>query len=491
LDPRYLLSASIPQVAATADDAFEDNDDRLHAANLGTLTSRTLSTNLALADRADWYRFRLDRAPDASGDVQIRFQHAQGDLDLSLYDAQGRLVRRSNGTRNSERVSLAGLSSGEYDLLVYGYRGAMNPRYALEINPGNVPVDDSFEENDSLAQAANLGKLDSPRTVSNLVLADGHDWYQFQWNGSSRTGSYVAVAFQHSRGDLDLGVYDATGRLVTQSDGVTNSERVPLDGLAAGTYYVDVHGYAGATNPQYTLDVDPGVYIVPSTPSAPLPSTSSAFQIDVTMRGLTSSQQTIVRDAAASWQQVVVGDLPDQVYNGRLVDDLAVDVSVAYIDGPGGILGGANADRFRPGSLLPYHGTIEFDSADLAQMEAAGTLRDVVRHEIGHVLGIGTLWQSRGLLVGAETSNPRFTGAQATAEYNAVTSSRATSVPVESSGGPGTRDAHWRESVFGNELMTGYVGPGGNLPLSRVTIASLADLGYHVNLAAADPFSLP
>src|SRR5258708_39129929 len=42
--------------------------------------------------------------------------------------------------------------------------------------------------------------------------------------------------------------------------------------------------------------------------------------------------------------------------------------------------------------------------------------------------------------------------------------------------------SHFRESVFGNEVMTGYLNNGAN-PLSRVTIASLADLGYQVNMA--------
>ncbi len=37
--------------------------------------------------------------------------------------------------------------------------------------------------------------------------------------------------------------------------------------------------------------------------------------------------------------------------------------------------------------------------------------------------------------------------------------------------------------------MTGWAGPGTNLPLSVVTVASLADLGYSVNYAAADPFT--
>ena len=206
--------------------------------------------------------------------------------------------------------------------------------------------------------------------------------------------------------------------------------------------------------------------------------------------GLTASQRDVFYEAAARWQEVVIGDLPTAVYNGRVVDDLLIDVSVRNIDGPGGTLGGASADRFRTRTLLPYHGTIQFDTADLSRMEANGTLRDVIVHEIGHVLGIGILWQALGLLSGANTSNPQFTGPQATAEYNALHSGNATSVPVANTGGSGTRDSHWRESVFASELMTGYVGPGSSLPLSRLTIASLADMGYVVDLGAADAYYL-
>ena len=39
-------------------------------------------------------------------------------------------------------------------------------------------------------------------------------------------------------------------------------------------------------------------------------------------------------------------------------------------------------------------------------------------------------------------------------------------------------------------MMTGFVGVSGN-PLSRMTIASLQDLGYVVDLNAAEPYSLP
>jgi hypothetical protein len=66
----------------------------------------------------------------------------------------------------------------------------------------------------------------------------------------------------------------------------------------------------------------------------------------------------------------------------------------------------------------------------------------------------------------------------------------ATGVPLENVGGPATVGSHWRESVFANELMTGKANVGG-MPLSQITAGSLSDLGYVVNLFAADPFSIP
>jgi hypothetical protein len=39
--------------------------------------------------------------------------------------------------------------------------------------------------------------------------------------------------------------------------------------------------------------------------------------------------------------------------------------------------------------------------------------------------------------------------------------------------------------------MTGYVNGATSMPLSAMTISSLADLGYAVNLLAADPYTVP
>jgi hypothetical protein len=173
------------------------------------------------------------------------------------------------------------------------------------------------------------------------------------------------------------------------------------------------------------------------------------------------------------------------------VDDLLVVVRLEPIDGAGATLGQAGPCVLRGAGAAPVLGLMRFDTADLATLEASGRLDAVVLHEMLHVMGFGTLW-SAPLLVGAGGTDPIFTGAGALDAFlnfdNGGTYAGA-KVPVENSGGAGTRDSHWRDSVFRNELMTGYIS-GARQPLSRTTAAALADQGYAVDLAASDPFDI-
>ncbi|MFP6771902.1 MAG: leishmanolysin-related zinc metalloendopeptidase [Alphaproteobacteria bacterium] len=128
---------------------------------------------------------------------------------------------------------------------------------------------------------------------------------------------------------------------------------------------------------------------------------------------------------------------------------------------------------------------MEFDIADADNYNtmpsgSEGTLwDDIVVHEMLHSIGFGTIWSYLNLLSGAGTSDPRFMGANAIAAYNDSGGTVDGGVQVEGSSyaGPGTRDSHWDEDAFGNELMTGYINNSDNY-LSNITIASLEDLGY-------------
>lgn len=223
---------------------------------------------------------------------------------------------------------------------------------------------------------------------------------------------------------------------------------------------------------------------------------AAPFTITVVfLGGLTTSQKNAFKAAADRWSKVIVGDLPDVVINGQVIDDLLIEASGVAIDGPGTILGQAGPTHLRPASagaaaFIPAKGRMQFDTADLAAMQANGTLKDVITHEMGHVLGVGTIWANKGVLAGASGNNPTFTGANAKKEYGILKGTGPTAVPVENTGGPGTRNSHWRDTVFKNELMTGFVNAAPN-PMSRVTVASLKDLGYVVDLSKAEPYALP
>lgn len=230
---------------------------------------------------------------------------------------------------------------------------------------------------------------------------------------------------------------------------------------------------------------------------------TSAFDLTVRYLGVASAEERSAVDAAvATWRSAILGDLtdvritapanecfPGQPATDEVVDDLVLYVQVARIDGAGQVLAESGPCYTRSSSSLPAMGVLILDSDDIANMQTEGLLHDLVAHEIGHVLGFGTIWPDLGLLSGAGGPDPRFLGSSAVGAFQ-VLGGGAAGVPVENQGTDGTRDSHWRESVFGNELMTGYINRGSN-PLSALSIASLHDLGYVTDGKVANAYALP
>lgn len=232
----------------------------------------------------------------------------------------------------------------------------------------------------------------------------------------------------------------------------------------------------------------------------------------ITLRYLSTvsaPRQAVFAAAASRWAGIITGDLTDVAAFGigagtcganspavnENIDDLLIFVTLDSIDGPFGVLGSAGPCYIRNGTKLSLIGRMRFDTADVAFMEANNIFQAVMLHEMGHVIGIGSLWtQVPSLLVGSVAgggTDPYFTGATAITQFNANGGAGyvGNKVPVEAGGGPGTQDSHWRESVMGKELMTGYVSLVAN-PLSSITVGSLADMGYTVSYANADPYTV-
>jgi hypothetical protein len=297
---------------------------------------------------------------------------------------------------------------------------------------------------------------------------------------------------------------DANNNKVRDSgEGALANWRVYLDQNRNGVRDTGEASKLTDANGNYSFtDLAPGTYFVEEelasgfVQTSPGPSgatVGSAFKIEVTFpdNSLTIAQRAAFTDAANRWAQIVVGDVPDVSDGGTVIDDLRITATAPSIDGRGGVLGQAAPTGFRANSTLPFKGFMEFDAADLAQLESDGQLTRVILHEMAHVLGFGTVWETKALTAGTGGgSDPRFLGPGATTQFNSIFATSGTSVPLEGGGNAGTADSHWRESVLGNEIMTGYLNGGSN-PISKITVGSLADLGYTVSYSAADAYSKP
>lgn len=149
-------------------------------------------------------------------------------------------------------------------------------RIKVTIGAGSTLPPDAYEPNDARTavearpvgqpNSPNLGPCNPQRVIQNLTIhaANNADWFRFYMPGTGATGDLVRIDFAHAAGDLDMKVYTSTGTQVAVSEGTGNSETISMSGRARGWYFAQVYGWNGATNPNYTLTINPSVNGAPT-----------------------------------------------------------------------------------------------------------------------------------------------------------------------------------------------------------------------------------
>jgi len=230
----------------------------------------------------------------------------------------------------------------------------------------------------------------------------------------------------------------------------------------------------------------------------------------------TASQLQILEDslveAEAMWENAITGYRPGisntgvviSIFSGSGFADAIISSSVQQ----GGFRVSTSGRIRINASVLDTFGPWDGSGPTPPNTEFAGVnfIDELLAHEIGHVLGIGTLWSSNGVYT---NGTGRYTGQYGLAAYQADFDPTATYVSVELAGSSGTQNAHWDQLMrsssqegnpsnpwildprvgitdqsgrdLGLELMTGAIDPDFGEPfLSRMTIQSLRDLGFTV-----------
>ena len=230
------------------------------------------------------------------------------------------------------------------------------------------------------------------------------------------------------------------------------------------------------------------------------------------------ANQTIFNNATAFWQGVLTG----YVDGGSRTITIHASTFSQAASGGGVLLGSAGPrDGFIISAsgmnyVMVSEGAARFNVHPDA-VGGGGLLNELtIRHEIGHILGIGTLWSgsaATGGITGLQelytSGTGQYTGANALAAYNAEFGKSGAFIPIELDGGGGTANGHWNEVTdnfavenapgfdshpgdgvaaptvvagvnagqsMDNELMTGVLSGSGFL--SDTTIGSFRDLGY-------------
>ena len=220
----------------------------------------------------------------------------------------------------------------------------------------------------------------------------------------------------------------------------------------------------------------------------------SPFNVDLVFLGdFIEEEREIWHHAAKRWEAAIQTEHPDYTFSdawsgtcgdqsinilgGEQIDDLRIYVTKSN---DGYRMSGAPLALHS--SSLPLIGCIQVSpllSYSFQIIEKAGL------HEIGHVLGIGTIWHDSGMLRDLN-GDTHFAGPQAIAAFDQAggTDYQDAKVPTERDG------LHWHAGVLSGELM-GLVRRIEDDALSAITLQALSDLGYSVDLSAADPYVLP
>ena len=235
--------------------------------------------------------------------------------------------------------------------------------------------------------------------------------------------------------------------------------------------------------------------------------TEGAYKIKLNMSGSYSMEdENIINNAANVWSNIITSRILPEAN-----EDMIINVNFKKM--ASNILGSAGPTYYTITSTnkyIPIEGDMTFNTINWEMQKSDIKVNGrneafyTVLHEMGHVLGIGTLWDFNNLV---STDRLWYTGHNALREYrNCNQNQQLVALPIEDDGGGGTAYGHPEEgdSVHNyryndgklhpgldTELMTGYSeGLTNPDPLSKITIGFLEDIGFDVDYNCSDDFKI-
>ena len=175
-----------------------------------------------------------------------------------------------------------------------------------------------------------------------------------------------------------------------------------------------------------------------------------------------NSHEQYIKNASEFWSEI-------------LNEDLVLDIQVSMIDEQNNILakgGPFDSNNLRSGGIIYFN-----------KNARSSNWTDVTKHEIGHILGIGTnnKWRNAIITVDDKKYLNSAVFPRTYMIYRQEYSGTLGYIPLNSNG------SHFSEEIFDTELMTPYAElPNVRQPVTNLTLNALKELGWRVNMDKAE-----
>ena len=194
------------------------------------------SGNIEAAGDSDWFKVTL------TAGTQYVFDVGGGTLQsgqVSLYDANGNLVTTGSSAfpGAGAETTFTVTSSGTYYIAAAGVSGSTGTYNVLESTT-------ALDNTGNTATTATLAVGSS--ATGTLTVGGQHDLYKITLNGGTQ---YVFTAGGSAPSDVQVTIYDSTGKAVTNSNlgGTVDGHTAVFEPTAGGTYYIGVSATEGGT----------------------------------------------------------------------------------------------------------------------------------------------------------------------------------------------------------------------------------------------------
>ena len=197
-----------------------------------------------ILDHSDEDWFMINLADGDVLDVRIFYNDYQGNLELELYSPSNTFKAGSYSDNYDEFISFIIDQTGEWRIRVYHADEDSRVDYDLDIwikddfyEFNNYPQDIYKDHPSVLAEDEHTWLSD----LHGLAVQEDHDWYIIDITPGFEH-LVLELSFNHSLGNIDVGIYDEWGTFIIGNTSMTNDEHINYVVPHPGLYAIHVNG---------------------------------------------------------------------------------------------------------------------------------------------------------------------------------------------------------------------------------------------------------